>query len=161
MQKVCYIIIMSKTRNQQPTREDIFRQKAETYTVCFSSTCPNREHCLRSLLRAYTPHDKLVCTSINLNHPMTQQTDCPMYRNDQTVRMAQGFMDIFYDVPGHLEVSIKKHLIATYGRKRYYEYRNGARAITPEVEQYIRDTFLRFGWTAELHFDGFVDEYQW
>ena len=112
MQKVCYIIIMSKTRNQQPTREDIFRQKAETYTVCFSSTCPNREHCLRSLLRAYTPHDKLVCTSINLNHPMTQQTDCPMYRNDQTVRMAQGFMDIFYDVPGHLEVSIKKrHLL--------------------------------------------------
>jgi hypothetical protein len=29
------------------------------------------------------------------------------------------------------------------------------------VEQYIRDTFLRFGWTAELHFDGFVEEYQW
>ena len=141
MQKVCSIIIMSKTRNQQPTREDIFRQKAETYTVCFSSTCPNREHCLRSLLSAYTPHDKLVCTSINLNHPKTQQADCPMYRNDQTV--------------------LKKHLIATYGRKRYYEYRNGTRAITPEVEQYIRDTFLRFGWTAELHFDGFVDEYQW
>ena len=152
---------MKQSKVPTPTREEVFRQKAATYTVCYSTTCPNRDHCLRSLLSPYVPQDKMVCTSISLSHPKTQQADCPMFRSDQPVRMAQGFIDLYYDIPGRLEVAIKQHLISTFGRKRYYQYRNGSRLIPPETEQYIRKTLLRYGWTAEPQFDAFVEEYQW
>ena len=130
---------MKQSKVPTPTREEVFRQKAATYTVCYSTACPNRDH----------------------SHPKTQQADCPMFRSDQPVRMAQGFIDLYYDIPGRLEVAIKQHLISVFGRKRYYQYRNGSRLIPPETEQYIRKTLLRYGWTAEPQFDDFVEEYQW
>ena len=49
-------------------------------------------------------------------------------------------------MPGRIERSIKNHLIHAYSRKRYYEYHNGTRPLTPDVERYVREVIKSYGW---------------
>ena len=144
-----------------PTREEIFREKAKTYVPCFSVSCPLREHCLRALVRPYTPQDRFVTLSVNLAQPDAETEQCFMYRNDQPVRMAVGIEPVYHDIPGWMERSIKSSLIQRYGRKRYYEYHNGTRPLPPSEEQHIRALLRSSGWTQEPQFESYVEEYMW
>ena len=149
-------------KEQTPkTKEELFREKAKTYIVCHSTTCPLREHCLRSILSRYTPDNIHIVTSVNLNHPEMQCDACPSYRNDEPRRMPVGLKKLYFDMPSRIERPIKASLIATYSRKRYYEYHNGTRPITPDVEQHIRQTLLDFGWSQEPQFTSYTEDYVW
>lgn len=142
-------------------QEKAFREKARTYPSCFSERCPLRAHCLHALLRPYIPHDSLVTSSINLAHPKAETPDCEMYRSDKPIRMAVGLQPMYHDMPGHLERSVKNHLILRYSRKRYYEYHNGTRPLPPEEEAYIRSLLKANGWQQEPRFIGYVESLQW
>ena len=150
-----------KATSEETTREELFREKARTYTICFTATCPLREHCLRALLTPYMPTDLLVTTSINLAHPQTQTMRCPMYRSDEIRRMPIGLKGAYHDMPGWMEHAIKKRLIERFSRKPYYEYHNGTRPINSDVEKIVRQTFKANGWTEEPQFDGYIEEYVW
>jgi hypothetical protein len=143
------------------TREEIFREQAQSYTVCHSSTCPLKAHCLRHLLSPYVPEGQHVVMSVNLSNPLMQRDGCPQYRSDEPIRMPVGFKNLYYNMPGRIERDVKDYLIHTYSRKRYYEYRNGTRIIPPDVEHIIRATLRRFGWTEEPCFDGYIEEFLW
>ena len=156
-----FVTDMQTSAPNPMTREEIFTAKADTYPLCFSQTCPLREHCLHSILVSYYPTGRNYVTSVNLGNPQMQQSDCPLFRNDEPVRMPVGLSTIYYDMPGHMERSIKNHLISVYSRKRYYEYHNGTRPLTPEVERYVRQTLKNYGWTEEPKFQGSVEEFLW
>lgn len=153
--------IMQKKDNTPKTREEIFAEKADNYPVCFSETCPLREHCLHRILASYKPKDRIYITCVNLLNPQMQGEDCPQYRNDEPVRLPIGLSTIYYDMPSRIERAIKNHLINVYSRKRYYEYHNGTRPLTPDVERYVRQTIINYGWTQEPNFAGYVEEYLW
>lgn len=152
---------MKKAETTPRTREEVFAEKAENYPVCYSQTCPLREHCLHSILSSYTPTDRIYTYSVNLNNPKMQSSDCPQFRNDEPIRMPAGIVTMYYNMPGRMERAIKNHLINVYSRKRYYEYHNGTRPLTPDVERYIRQTLKNYGWTEEPTFKGYVEEYLW
>lgn len=147
--------------NTTKTREEIFAAKADSYPVCYSTACPLREHCLHSILASYVPTDRLFVNSVNLNSPEVQRSDCPLFRRDEPVRMPVGLSPIYYNMPGRIEKAVKRHLIGVYSRKRYYEYHNGTRPLTPDIEHIIRQTFLAYGWKEELKFSGYVEDWQW
>ena len=143
------------------TREEIFAEKADNYEACFSTICPLREHCLHSLLASYKPKERLYITCVNLCNPQMQREGCPLFRKDEVIRMPVKLSTIYYDMPGRMERAIKNHLINVYSRKRYYEYHNGTRPLTPEVERYVRQTLKNYGWTEEPRFLDFVEDYLW
>ena len=66
-----------------------------------------------------------------------------------------------YDMPSRIGRAIKNLLVNVYSRKSYYEYHNGTRLMTPDVEHYDRQTIKNFGWTQEPNFAGYVEEYLW
>ena len=68
---------------------------------------------------------------------------------------------VYHDMPGRIERAIKNHLIHVYSRKRYYEYHNGTRPMTPDVERYVLQTLKNYGWTQEPQFAGYVEEFLW
>ena len=140
-------------------RKDQFREMATKAAVCQSLSCPIKEHCLRSVLKDYVPENYFVVTDVNLRNPKVQSTDCPQYCPDEPVRMPLGLKRMYYDMPHHLERTIKNRLIYLFSRKRYYEYHNGKRSVTPDVEQLIRETLLAFEWQEEPVFDSYVEEY--
>ena len=151
-----------KQKDQKPmTREQIFAEKAKTYGICYSTICPLREHCLHSLLTSYKPQDRLYIDCVNLNNPKMQREDCPLFAKDEPVRMPNGLHTIYYNMPGRIERSIKNHLIHAYSRKRYYEYHNGTRPLTPDVERYVREVIKSYGWTEEPQFAGYVEDFLW
>ena len=139
--KMIIFVADMKKKDQTPkTREQIFAEKADNYSVCYSTVCPLREHCLHSLLTSYKPQDRLYTDCVNLNNPKMQREGCPLYAKDEPVRMPIGLSTVYYDMPGRMERAIKNHLIHVYSRKRYYEYHNGTRPMTPDVERYVRQT---------------------
>jgi hypothetical protein len=142
-------------------QEETFREMATKGVACQSQDCPLREHCLRSILKDYVPEDYLVVTSVNLRNPKMQREDCPKYCPDEPVPMPIGLKQMYYDMPHHLERSVKNRLISLFSRKRYYQYHNGQRPVTPDIEATIRQTLLTFGWTEAPVFDGYVEEYLW
>ena len=156
-----FAVKMKKKDNTPKTREEIFAEKADNYFVCFSDICPLREHCLRRILASYKPKDRIYITSVNLLNPQMQGEDCPQFAKDEPVRMPIGLSTIYYDMPGRIERAIKNHLIHVYSRKRYYEYHNGTRPLTPDVERYVRQTIKSYGWTQEPHFGGYIEDYLW
>lgn len=90
-----------------------------------------------------------------------QRSNCPLFRNDEPIRMPIGLSTIYYDMPGRIERAVKNSLINIFSRKRYYEYHNGTRPLTPNVEQKVRQTLKACGWSPKPHFHGYVEEFLW
>ena len=83
-------------------------------------------------------------------------------RNSNTVPSEKsGLYTVYHDMPSRIERAIKNHLIHVYSRKRYYEYHNGTRPLTPDVERYVRQTIANCGWSQEPQFSGYVEEFLW
>ena len=82
---------MKQSKVPTPTREEVFRQKAATYTVCYSTACPNRDHCLRSLLSPYVPQDKMVCTSMAMEASGCKPVVLPQDEMDRMVERFKGY----------------------------------------------------------------------
>ena len=143
------------------TKEEQFKEMSTKTIVCQSPSCPKREHCLRNILKDYVPENYPVVTAVNLGNPKMQNDDCPQYCPDEPVRMPLGLKRMYYDMPGRLERTIKNRLIYLTNRKLYYEYHNGRRPVTPDVERLIRQTLLAAGWQQEPVFDGYVEKYLW
>ena len=153
---------MKKQEAIKKTREELFAEKAsKSYAICYSETCPLRTHCLRWQLRTFTPKDLRMATCVNLNNPAMQTDNCPVYRDDSPVRMPLGISKMYYDMPQRIAHPLKQHLIQHFNRKRYYEYHSGYKPVPPDHEQFIRQTILRFGWTAPIEFGSYVEDYLW
>ena len=153
---------MKKQETTPKTREQQFAERADhCYPVCYTQTCPQREHCLHYLICNYVPKDRYCADSINLNNPKMQTKNCPMYQNDQLIRMPLGISKMYYDMPHRIESALKRHLIHYFNRKRYYEYHSGYRPVPPAHKQYIRQAARNFDWTPSLEFNDYVEDYLW
>ena len=143
------------------SQEEIFRQKAPHYLLCFIEHCPLREHCLRWLVgqQADPTVIKVGCVNPLLAQAGTDQ--CPQYRENVTAPHAKGMVHFYDDMPRRMEVRIKGRLISRYARRQYYEYRNGVRLITPQMQQDIARICQEAGWTQPLRFDDYQDDYVW
>ena len=145
----------------QQEREQIFKEKAKTYVLCFSHTCPMREHCLHQLLNQYASKTDYVKNCVNLNNPNMQQEGCPFFASDESVVLQVGISPIYYDMPYRIEKPLKSHLISLFTRKRYYDYHTGRLPMPPKVERIVRKAALAYGWTTPLEFDHSVETFLW
>jgi len=85
-----------------------------------------------------------------------------MYRSDQKARFARGMLHIFTgDMPKRVEPAVRYGVIKKTNRTYYFEYRNGSRLIPPALQEDIRKLFRDNGWTEEVKFDGYVEDYDW
>ena len=150
-----------QTDNPENLEQMLKEKAANGYTLCYTEKCPLREHCLRWMARNMTPQTSFVATVVSFCNPQTQTDTCPMYRDDQPVRMPLGIAKMYYDMPQRIAHPLKQFLIQHFNRKRYYEYHSGYRPVPPAHEQYIRQTIIRFGWTAPVEFNSYVEDYLW
>ena len=92
------------------------------------------------------------------NTPKTREQIFAEKADNYGICYTVGLSTVYYDMPGRMERAIKNHLIHVYSRKRYYEYHNGTRPMTPDVERYVRQTLKAYGWTQEPTFRGYVED---
>ena len=151
--------MLKSPENEGNAREEKFREIATKATICQSQHCPIGEHCLRHILKDFVPEHYPTVSAVHLGNPKMQTADCPQFRPDEPVRMPLGLKRMYYDMPRHLERTIKSRLISLFSLKRYYQYHGGRRPVTPDVEQIIRQTLLASGWTQDPVFDDYTEEY--
>lgn len=143
-------------------KELLVKKAHEGYTVCYVDSCPLHDHCLRWLVGLHIPNTHSTYRCINPNYEGVATNNCPMYRSDQKVRFAKGMTHIFTsDMPKRVEPAVRYGVIGLTNRTYYFEYRNGSRLIPPALQENIRDLFRTNGWTDEVNFDGYVEDYDW
>ena len=143
--------------------QEIFKEKAVSgYTVCFAAQCPLKDRCLRWKVGQQMPDTKSSYHCVNPHYQDVATEHCPLYRQSEKVQFAQGMMHIFNaDMPRRVEPYVRSNLIASHCKTYYYEYRNGERLISPAIQEEIRDLFREAGWNQEVHFDSYVEDYEW
>lgn len=143
--------------------QEIFKEKAVSgYTVCFAAQCPLKDRCLRWKVGQQMPDTKSSYHCVNPHYQDVATEHCPLFRQSEKVQFAQGMMHIFNaDMPRRVEPYVRSNLIASHCKTYYYEYRNGERLISPAIQKEIRGLFREAGWTQEVHFDSYVEDYEW
>ena len=143
--------------------KELLIEKAKNgYTVCYVDNCPLRTQCLRWQVGQHVPNTNSTYNCVNPHFEGVATADCPMYRNDQKVRFAKGMLHTFTsDMPKRVEPAVRSGIIGMTNRTYYFEYRNGTRLIPPTLQDAIRDLFRENGWTEEVRFDSYVEDYDW
>ena len=143
-------------------KELLIKKAQEGYTVCYVDECPLRNQCLRWQVGPHVPNTHSTYRCVNPHFEGVATTECSMYRNDQKVRFAKGMLHIFTgDMPKRVEPAVRYGVIKKTNRTYYFEYRNGSRLIPPALQEDIRKLFRDNGWTEEVKFDGYVEDYDW
>ena len=142
-------------------KEKLFREKAETYLVCFNEKCSVRDHCLRWEVGEYVTSRYIAVTSINPKKVNDGGADCPQYRDDKPTRHAIGMTNFYYDMPNWMEYSIRRQFYQIFKRFRYFKYRNGSLPIPPKAQQQMEEVCRRHGWKKPLRFDGYEESLEW
>ena len=143
--------------------KELLIEKAKVgYTVCYQDQCPLCQQCLRWQVGQHVPNTASTYRCVNPHFEGVTTDNCPMYRNDQKVRFAKGMTHIFNnDMPKRVESAVRYGIIGLTNRTYYYEYRKGERLIPPALQENIRDLFRENGWTDNVQFDGYVEDYDW
>ena len=138
------------------------RQARSGYTVCYAADCPLRQQCLRWKVGQQMPPSVSTYHCVNPKHASVATDKCPLYRNDQKVRFAKGMLHTFTNnMPRKVEPTVRNGVISRSCRTNYFEYRNGTRLIPPALQDAIRQLFRANGWTQDISFDGYVEDYDW
>ena len=143
------------------TEKEVFSHKAPNYLLCFINECPRRATCLRWLVGQELQSNDYNILSVNPMHPEVKANKCALYREKKHVRYAKGMMHFYDEMTRSQEIGIKHRLIVHYGRRQYYEYRRGERLISPEMQAFIGQVCKDYGYTKELRYDGWQDDYAW
>lgn len=141
--------------------ENILREKATKYLLCFKDNCPRHIRCLHWQVAQYVSEELPIVTCVNPRFKQVETNECPYYHDDTPQRVAKGMIHFYEAIPRKLETAIKADLIARFTRVGYYKMRNGLRPITPEIEQIISDVCHSHGWEEELKFDERGEEVIW
>ena len=143
------------------TKEERLLAKAVHYLPCFINDCDRHETCLHWMAGHYANSDDTIITCVNPNSLEIKAGSCPHYRENTTVTYAVGMMHLLDDIPLVQARKIKRRLINLFSRTRFYQYRNGVRPIPPEHQQQIASICKAEGWTGDIRYDSFEEDYLW
>lgn len=129
-----------------------------SFDRCFQNDCPKADTCAHFLAGQYL-HTGQICGPAV--YPSARQGEvCKMYKETRIIRAAYGFKALFAEVKQKdntpLRNRIKRYL---GGNTTYYRYHHGERLLTPEQQSWIISLFRQAGYTEELHFDAYLDQY--
>ena len=129
-----------------------------SFSPCFLNECPKTDTCLRFLAGKHIPDDKLGGLAI---YPTVLKKDtCPCYKAIRVIHAAYGFNTLFKDIKLKDDTPLRNRIKAHVGgRSAYYRYHRGELLLTPEQQTWIIDLFRHYGYTEDLHFDGYRDVY--
>ena len=141
--------------------EQLLREKAKRYLVCYYAACRRKKHCLRWLAGPYVPSTDLVQTCVNVTNENVKNGNCPFYRSDKPVMMMRGFKHLFDEMPKRIGTAVRLELDEELGHSSYYKYRNGELPINAALSAHIAEVCRKHGWNEKPVFDAEGEEYEW
>ena len=129
------------------------------WPLCFLAMCGKKKSCLRYQAGLTMPTGIQTCMAVTPS--VLKTSKCPMFWKKETMRTAVGFSHIFDDVKQRHAPEMRAQ-IADYlgGNGTYYRYLHGERALAPEQQQWIRDLFVSYGYSEDISFDSYGEQYR-
>lgn len=129
-----------------------------SWALCFNHDCPLKETCIRHFAGQHLPDDILLGNSVYPN--TTKNGKCKFFIEKRIIRKAWGFDKLFLNVKYIDYTSLRDNMKYYLGGKTaYYRYKNGKLTLTPAQQEQILDLFREYGYTEELTFDHYIDQY--
>lgn len=132
------------------------------WAICTDTVCPLRDRCLRRHAATLAPPAATSHLCI-IPHDRGGQP-CPHFVEQSTVRLARGFEGIFTGVHFEHRTPMKLAIMAYLGgtmtnKGTYYRYLRGERLLSPEQQAWICRLMERYGYSPDVRFDSYVDDY--
>jgi len=128
------------------------------YIICFNSSCPLKDNCLRYLTGLNTP------TEMDHAHCVLPKAfgngHCRWFDKKKVVVNVLGFRHLYDRVMKKDFTRMRKEITRyLHGVKFYYEYKDGKRPLSPEQQQWIRNYVKSCGYDWEVEFDCYFEAY--
>lgn len=132
-----------------------FGQVGKTFPFCFFSDCPRSGECLRYCAGRELPDNWFLGPAV---YPGAyRQGECRFFRKNEKVRLATGFGG---GPMKHVILAMRRKLTEyLHGNGTYYLYRNGKKWLTPEQQENITEMCRHYGYTGEVTFECYKDDY--
>ena len=116
--------------------------------------CPKDGHCV---LINLVPYGIIAYAVSRCVTPRALTGDrCKAYASMEPVKFARGFSTIYQKVLKRDYTSLRKFMTSLLSGKRYYyEYKRGERALSPEQQSDIKELFGSFGYHDSVQFDNY------
>lgn len=135
-----------------------FKKIGPGYLFCFNAECPKSEECLRYAVGKHIPDNINVGSAVL--PPAFRDKECKYFRHMRHMKYAYGFEHIYDGVLRKHYTTMRKELTTYLGNNgMYYSYKHGKRGLTPKQQQYIRDMFARYGYSEDVCFDSYEEQY--
>ena len=131
------------------------------YSRCFNNQCPKADNCLHRLAAL---RDTPEYPSIRIINPLCIPEDssqCAYFQSTQKIHVAWGISHLLDEVPYKNLQPLKSQLIAHFGRGKYYRFYREKCYLSPEDQNYVRQTFRQYGIPGEPAFNSYSEEYRW
>ena len=129
-----------------------------SYTLCFNSSCPLSQQCMRHLAGQHVPDHLTRGMAIYPN--AFADGKCKYFKQIRVMRAARGFGDIFANVRRSDYDAMRSLLTKCLGTGgTYYRYHSGKKLLTPEQQEAIRHIFRKFGYDDDVKFNAYVNVY--
>ena len=131
------------------------------FARCYQERCPLKENCLRYYA---AQHEESEANSVLIVNPRRIPEDaskCAHFKSLKKVRIAWGVKHLYDEVPAKQLHALKSSIIAAIGRTRYYRCYRMELGLVPGEQQFIAETFRRYGLTTKPIYDHYTEEYDW
>ena len=124
----------------------------EGWALCFNQNCPLHEACLRYQAGLLVPQSLTIARCI-IPRAVTNER-CAHFASMEPQVFAYGFSTIYDRVLKEDYTPLRKAMTSHLSGKRYYyEYMRGERALSPEQQSWIRNLFASYGYQDNVVFD--------
>ncbi len=131
----------------------------KSLSYCIKEDCSVKRQCLHYLAYDY---DKDFVEGYFINPRKVQgNAQCSKFLDNKVQKVGRGFRQALKAVRRGQGNEIKRELmeLLNCGRSQFYNYANGAKALTPEQELEIRKSFAKYDVDIEPICDTYEDSY--
>lgn len=139
--------------------QSLLREKSEHYILCYNDSCPRKDHCLHWLVGQYASGDSHYITTVNPLRKDVVDGTCADFRSDAKITMARGLLNFYENIPEGKAKAIRKAMIQTFTKTKYFKFRKGTTPITPADREEIAAIYRSCGWNEPPVFDSYYEEY--
>lgn len=129
-------------------------QVTPSFTLCFLDNCKKSGDCIRHLAGQHATQGRTWGPAVYPNSLKDER--CPHFKQTRIINGAWGFDKLFANIrqrDSSLLRSRLKSLLGGHGT--YYRYHRGEQLLTPEQQERIVSLFHQYGYSENLHFDGY------
>lgn len=129
----------------------------EGFCLCFNSAYEKCAECLRYQAGLTAAANKAFGLAV---YPQAcKDGACSMFREARPVVLASGFTTIYDHLTRSQASEAAARVRKKLGNGSYYRYHHGTRLMSPEKQQEVLAILSDYGPTDALHFDRYVEEY--